>query len=188
MLSVLAFATLAGSCHQAIILEPIITFEGKPLLLEKPTTRWTFDHGFPESLKGPIRRGFRYWNEQSGKKLFQEIPNRDSISPATGVVVTMDPEHSPDDRFGESSTLAEVTRWFGRYGTQGAVMIVFKDFEVLGSEDEQESVARHEVGHIVGFNHFENPRCLMYAYVSGSRHPIGMCPAERRIFNRYYVK
>jgi hypothetical protein len=153
--------------------------------------KWNFTCDFPEKFKADVRDGFRYWDDMTKKDLFQEVPCGTINKPDQGIAVGWSMKEYLED--GEKEKVAGTAYIFpGLEVPTGGAIMFWKDWLTERNGNIRRSVSRHEVGHLLGFEH--NTRwdsCLMYPYVSTDRvsyegHEKQACWSEYRAFIRNY--
>lgn len=171
--------------------------------LDELPTRWAFDCQFPDSQKWPVRSGFSYWNVLAGHEIFREEPDCSKTNEITSylefVVMASDAQYPYDVPFivGNKVQIPEPTfattsrHMIERSQIIGAVILFYKPWLEETSLAIQTSVARHEIGHALGFEHNGAETCLMHEYVNTEYHryndkPKSVCREEKDIFLALY--
>lgn len=154
------------------------------LVIEKRPIVWEFQCSFPEDFKQEARAGFTYWNRLAGYELFYEDVCTDSTS-EFGSIVVMYSDRSLEGSSPDSYTLAQTS-----FILMGAVRTVtfFREWTDPDNIGDMVTVSRHEVGHVLGFDHGDDPSCLMYPSVEPRSHGRDgkACRSEVRMFRRFY--
>jgi hypothetical protein len=153
--------------------------------------RWNFPCDFPEKFKADVRDGFNYWDDLTPRQLFQEVAECGVLlHPSQGIIVGSFMKEYED---GTKDKVAGTAYEYVRNDVPiGGMIIFWKDWLTEKNGNVRRSVARHEVGHILGFEH--NTRwesCMMYPYISTSNvqyygHEKQACWSEYRAFMRHY--
>lgn len=190
-----ALSVLLSGCGETRF-EPIHIFEGtKQLLAERPTY-WGFSCSFlGEKERQAVREGFEYWDNMARQKLFQEVQDCDSINPSDkGILVTRSIASNARSTK-EFTILAYVERYGNSDGMVGAEMVFEPEWGSDAFADETFlGTPRHEVGHVLGFEHFPRKSCLMYKTISAHDDDMPLesgktkeaCTEELSIFHLYY--
>lgn len=148
----------------------------------KQSFDWQFSCDFPEDFKNSARFGFDYWNMLAGRVVFTEQPCGEDI--LRNVVVYY------SDKSREGSDEMHFTIAQTSFSFVGAIRTVtfFREWTAPENFMDTISVARHEVGHVLGFEHSDDKKCLMYPTIVEKRKSWNAvaCEEERRIFRRYY--
>ena len=177
--------------------------DGHRARLDAVPTTWAFDCQFPDSQKMPVRLGFSYWNVLAGNEIFREeydCTKVNEISSYFEVIVmasnTVHDEDKPLTEMGEivfkSPTFATTARrMIEDRQIIGGVILVYLPWLQEPSLAIQTSVIRHEVGHVLGFEHNGVETCLMSEYINGEYHryddsPKSACREEKRDFLALY--
>jgi hypothetical protein len=164
--------------------------DGRPQVFVSLPVEWNFPCDFPENRKQDVREGFRYWDDMTDRDLFREMPGCGKVRADRGIVVTLSP-HSNIDEDGVHA-LGSAYAHVGKDGVQtGGAMVLWREWR-----DEtgpmRRSVTRHEVGHLLGFQHNRGwGTCLMYPYinVAGAQYldrEKRACRSEVREFRQHY--
>lgn len=182
----LIFVSCAGPAHTT----PVRPVPAQVLWTHLPDRRpvtWSFDCSFPLGLRSAVREGFAYWDEQTPVHLFEELD--------CGAQADVEVHHSAD--FYRIHGWVAGTRVFRRGDDWSRADITFYrpffDGNFSGGHDDSVrwTVARHEVGHVIGFHHLEDDSCVMYKWVDGPRYTHGqfpkqLCDYERGVFDASY--
>jgi hypothetical protein len=155
LLTALIFLTSCETIAPARILDD----DSKPVKLEIPATVY-YSCQFWLYEKTEIRRATEYWNEVAGVKLF--IPSEKCGIPDTGELISVNfIDKEKIDRDTGSYEVAETRAGDGN-PVKDAEIFIFNRWRRLLSPQQQESVVRHELGHVLGMDHTPDGRCLMY--------------------------
>lgn len=162
---------------------------GMRIVFNTLPVRWSFHCEYPEGHKDIVRKAFRYWDDLTDEDLFVESKlcglhqYKDS---STGIAVyTTNMVYMNGNR----NTWGIAQHFFDHAGLRGAI-IFFKPW-LEGDQISKESIARHEIGHIIGFKHSKVVSCLMYDFIYESvRSPRdkvkNVCSEELKIFLSLY--
>lgn len=153
--------------------------------------KWSFSCDFPEKLRDDVRDGFRYWDDLTEKQLFEEVACGILHNPAQGIVIGYSPKEYVDEDTKEKIAGTAYVYMHSQIPTGGAI-IFWKDWLSERNPNVRRSVSRHEVGHVLGFEH--NTRwdsCLMYPFISTDKvrydgHEKQVCWSELKAFRRHY--
>lgn len=150
---------------------------------------WSYACDFPEELKPPVREGFTYWNKILERDLFVELPGCGVLtlilSEQPRVLVTFVPGPHPD----KAEILA--TTDVGLFGgiPRSAVLRYYGTWADHKLPHPLESAARHEAGHVLGFDHSDLERCLMFPTITMEnyvRKPKTACKEEVEMAKQLY--
>lgn len=153
--------------------------------------RWGFSCSFPDDgrLKEEVREGFRYWDDLTPVHLFEEEKACGRVLPIDGIEVL--PIHV---KYRRDREIVEGTAYYyPTVGRQvGGAIVLWQDWFEEEYPDTRRSIVRHEVGHILLFDHNEETdRCLMSPWINSERyryhgHEKGLCWSELREFRRRF--
>lgn len=134
---------------------------GKDRVLSRPI-HWAFTCSFPKALKASVREGFNYWERVTGLQLFVEDRQCGKPLQDSWVLVA-----SIDSEFYDSPSAIAVSSLYDKQDKYyGGVITFWKSWSAKGtSKASRETVAAHEVGHMLGMDHDEREECEMYPYV-----------------------
>lgn len=153
--------------------------------------KWNFTCSFPEKFRNDVRDGFRYWDDMTKRQLFVEVPCGTLLTPSQGIIVgASDKEYIEENKKEKVAGTAYV--FLHNDVPTGGAIVMWKDWLIEKNGNVRRSVSRHEVGHVIGFEH--NTRwdsCMMYPYVSTERvsyegREKQACWSEYRVFMRHY--
>lgn len=153
---------------------------------------WSFRCTFPESFKHEIRFSFQYWDDLTDVELFSERPCG-TTTRKTGIVVDAVDLYFVDGPRPQN-TLGYVWRSFGEKGVlSGGLVLYFRPWLRSDSEMLRENAAIHEVGHLLGLIHGNDPDCSMYPFMDSpstgdkySHQRKHVCKGEISEFERHY--
>lgn len=133
-----------------------------------------------------------WWNRKLGIRVFEKVPEDvaclciDAACPKMLVMeglTNFDPYDVPDSGI---NTYARTHLLRGSTDIR-AVVIKFYDPYWNTTDEAKTTIARHEMGHVLGLMHTDNERCLMYYTVERNLDtPKGLCDSERKAFMRHY--
>lgn len=141
-----------------------------------------------------VRSGFEYWERLLGKKLFFEntkcgmsdyfIPSKKKQGIA---IVTSDlPEYVIRNNKKVALWAEAPTATFLEDGSHSNMIVFYPMWSYSDNEDARNSVVRHEIGHVLGFGHTLNKRCLMYEVIELNEGLKGACLQEIKKFQELY--
>jgi len=190
MRSSLLFLLLILSCAPGLVGFKHDSY-GRPQVFNDFPVLWSFDCEFPKNMKEDVRDGFRYWNDETERPIFLEADDCGVVAlinyskPRVFVTSVMGFNPRSPNHIATTSTgiFDNVPRT--------AVVRFYKPWLEHASHGGRASVARHEVGHVLGFEHAESMFCLMYhqmdmRYYSGK--PMTACQPEIDMARRHYPR
>ena len=145
---------------------------------------WRIDPNFPPGeLTGIVRDAFDWWNLENSVWLFKEW--------AASSLVTGEPTRAPHviatwlgaDRSRLGPT-AKASRLIHSDGTRELLFGV--DWATRKTPAGVRNLARHEVGHALGFEHTDNVFSVMYPDCNWCPFTLDLYEAERREVVRFY--
>jgi hypothetical protein len=182
--AVLLSILLLASCQDVV--QMVFVFPANPIV-------WSFSCEFPERHKSAVRAGFEYWSKLLGKRLFIEndrcgvsdyfIPNKKRHGIA--VVISDKPEYVVKGR-------QKLALWAAAPSASvsdeilSSMIVLYPMWQNSHDEGLRESVMRHEIGHVLGFGHSPDNRCLMYELIEPYEGLKGACSAEIEKFREIY--
>ena len=158
--------------------------EGEPRTFSSFPIPWGFSCSYPEKLKPLARRAFKWWDDMTPVDLFREVDGCGIVDYNNGIYVI----HSDSmyDKI-EGETVWGTAHAAIRLGKlHGGVITLWRPWLQSKELDLQESVIRHEIGHLLGFDHGGDERCLMYPYITDKYRLQGLCKPEKDTFRRLY--
>ncbi len=147
-----------------------------------PPVHWHFDCSFPEDLRADVRAGFAGW-DIGGRRMFVEDEGFGCFTHLVlqEVVVHFDPSlvHDANDEevLANALPIGSPLTTGGRGNFYGQWRLERPSYRVR--------TATHEAGHILGFDHSQDPRCVMSEHISSNH---GFCQRELRAFELSYEK
>jgi hypothetical protein len=153
---------------------------------------WRFECDFPEVYRQQVRDAFRFWDNMVERDLFRERACADPAS-ADWTMVASPHYFAPEPKTVDIRTWAVTDDDDKKKTWKGGRIIFFRPY-FLNKNHEwffRESVARHEVGHVLGFLHLSEESCIMYPFVNGPNQKFegavkSGCTYERDVFRRFY--
>jgi hypothetical protein len=131
-----------------------------------------FDDSVGPDLQASVRKAAAYWNEQAGRPIF--VDGRYALPDAYNDVALVRFEWaSPDDPQHPERFELAVT-------SGDNVVTLYVGFQSEADAD-QETTARHELGHVLGFDHAKLPECLMYPVIHPRWYPMPLCQEEKTL-------
>lgn len=121
-----------------------------------------------------IRDGFSYWEEVAGRPLFVELPCLNGGDAIAGVIVHRVDRDYFDGTLGYESDNVHLGFWSGE--------IALLPPWFAGTDWTKRQVIRHEVGHLLGFDHVDDPGCIMNAEAASDE----ACGSELDTLRRIY--
>lgn len=100
-----------------------------------------------------VRDGFSYWEGMVGHRLFEEMPCVGVGEGISGVLVHREDRDYFDGTLGYESDSVPAGYWSGEIALLPAWF--------SGTDWLKRQVIRHEVGHLLGFDHVDDPGCIM---------------------------
>lgn len=184
----LLLAVIVGSCYPHQPVNMRFTEQGVMVFKNLPIN-WSFACDFPVEVRAPVREGFTYWNKMVGNTIFVEMPNCGVSGLLTSekprVLVTFVPGMNQKDPHVLAS--ADVGLFAGV--PRSAVLRYYGTWADYKKLHSLESAARHEVGHVLGFDHSDWDRCLMFPTVTMERYEKrakGACEEEIAMARQLY--
>lgn len=127
-----------------------------------------FAPGFSYELETPVRKAMAYWNEQAGAPVF--VDGRYVDSDSANVAYVRFEWGAPDDPHHPERTELAIT-------TPENVVTFYTGF-LTETDPDRETTARHELGHVLGFDHAKLVECLMYPVIKPRWYPMPLCREE----------
>jgi hypothetical protein len=186
-LAYIASLLLGGCRRPPADFVPMYVEDGHQATVRKLPMRWSFDCDFPREKRTYVRAGFDYWNGLLDRTFFVEDKCDTWDGQSAGLRISRSAVRHPKD-CDAFSILAVTQREIGKRGLSAAQIIYYPVWFQCGDENELVATSRHELGHVLGFNHFPWKECLMYHnVVDGSvGEPKRMCFEEILTFLRFY--
>lgn len=183
MKSAVVLLAILSSC-QSDVVRTTHAFLPTPL-------HWSFSCDFPKKHKRVVREGFAYWEKILGKPMFVEdrcgvadffIPGKRR---GIAVVISDVPEYKVVK--GKRWTLwaAAPMATFSNDILSGLI-VFFPMWQTETNSGLRRSVVRHEIGHILGFDHSSSRKCLMYEVIDSNEFDKGLCLAEIKRLHEVY--
>ena len=181
--------------------EALLISEGSVTLPNTLPISIVFATDFPKEYEQQVKDGIAFWNRQAGQQILraEEYDQSEGIAYVQFSPITEIEPYSCDEwnkkheennarrrKNGEKET-DDVCTPAHEYanvrhlGSDFSHMTLFKDWRDASNTTRQ-SVIRHELGHVLGFEHYGNRACLMYPVVSDTGFPKELCAAESEEF------
>jgi Matrixin len=131
-----------------------------------------FDTGMDAELERPLREAAAYWNIAAGRTLFVDATYAKPDDYNDIVFVQFkwasysDPHHPDRTELAATSPDNVITLYLGFLEQTDA---------------DRESTARHELGHVLGFDHSSLVECLMYPIIHPHWYPAELCREEKAL-------
>lgn len=190
MRSSLLFLLLFLSCAPQLVGFKVDSY-GRAQVFKDFPVLWSFDCEFPETMKDDVRDGFQYWNDETERTIFVEATDCGVVAlidyDKPRVFVTSIPNFHPRN----PELIATTSTGIYNNVPRTAVVRFFGPWLTHPSSGGRASVARHEVGHVLGFEHADSTLCLMYPQMSMEYHrwkPMTACRTEIDMARRHYPK
>lgn len=161
---------------------------GKPVkLCETPVLIFENDYLDPRVFAS-IRDGIEYWNKTLGKQILLSID--DPLPSQIHHVVFVVEQDGPPYNVACGRTISEYTQNTGC--VERSTIIFYKecygDKNNIVDNARMVSIARHELGHLMGLDHVEQMNDLMNPQPWPFQHPISASPEAISLLKSYYVK
>lgn len=196
------FGLLLGQLLSQFLFPPNALFTrwitGHRVVISQPYPAvWAFDCDFPQQHVAQVREAFNWWNTNG------TIPVMFTEAPVCGIMDLASLKTDPGrmriivqyknqliDRPGLTPYQRLTILGTGEtghtrlgYAINSGILTLYKPWETdLDSEAQQENVLRHEIGHMLGMGHSDQPGdddCLMFPTVSEDLFNRGtLCPKE----------
>lgn len=135
-----------------------------------------------------MRDSIEYWNKEIGKQILLSVD--DPLPRQIQHIVFVVEQNGPLDNQACGRTLSE---YIERNGCIERSTIIFYK-ECYGDKNNIidnariVSIARHELGHLMGLDHVEESNDLMHPQPWPFKHPISASPEAISLLKSYYVK
>lgn len=164
----LALTLLAMGCQSVVHLKAAAAGPARMIPLS-----WRFDCEFPEDRKPEVRQAFNFWDKEANTPLFTERLN--CLAEVDVVVEAVDWQRTDHG-------------WF-IMGTGYPHLITF--YRSWGEEIDwwlRENIERHEIGHVLSFEHSGERHCLMFHTVDQDywHREKPLCRDEKTLFHKMY--
>lgn len=153
-------------------------------MFKKDVIKWTFTTEFSKTNQSNVRHAFMYWNHIIGQELFQEA-QWDEIN-ENNQYVTVQFDYNCIPLFYWSGST--IVKFYKDRPNIATIKLCKKTFE-KENNFIQESIVRHEIGHVLGFDHSDFGNCLMFFsidYYKYNDHVKDVCDEEKETVRRYY--
>lgn len=163
--------------------------KGSPRIFKNLPILWSFDCEFPEQYKMIIKNAFAYWEGHvNSRPLFEERKDcsiSDFFDGTTdgGIGIIIDDEQKFLDKIPLHGIAPIVVKNDSVYA---GLVVLFPVWKQLNNELLQESVVRHEIGHLLGLDHNNNKSCLMYKTIDFDENKKGACLQEIKTIKQFY--
>jgi hypothetical protein len=150
-----------------------------PKAIKVPYT-WKFECGFPSSMKVPVIEGFIYWNNVGKYRLFNYKECNEYAD--------LEIKASKNVKISNATTKHDMSIY--ATASSGGITFYFSWY-YLDNHFMKTNVARHEIGHVLGFRHHKDPDCLMYPTIGTEKYHNSLknlCADELNQFNQNYRK
>lgn len=142
--------------------------EGELVRIATPATLY-LDCSLTQDQQVMVTEAAEYWNTAVGKKLIVVEPEcgvpEDSYATVEGTTIKVQflDLRVVDPRHGEPYVEAAATHLDTNNGLiYHATISLYRTWLQIGYGRKQASIIRHELGHVLGLDHTEDRRCLMY--------------------------
>ncbi len=158
---------------------------GKPFIFDQLPIKWRFDCEFPEENKHIVRNSFNYWESLIKTKLFKEENECgfsvffDSKTKQNGIGIMLFPNQESIILNNQKLELwgrAPVSTF--ENGAKSGLILFYPIWDIEENDNIKESIARHEIGHILGFAHSLDTNCLMFEIVNKTNKKKDACLLE----------
>ena len=148
---------------------------------------WGFTCDFPSEYKGDVRGSFEWWDDMTAVDLFHERRCVDeSVWPERQmIVVAWSKEDAHSTGFGTRGTAYRDVRSVDDRHLHSAKIRFWRKW----FEDDRKyrlTVARHEIGHALGFHHIPYKDRLMYRHTRAADGLKNLCDVEEEEFRSHY--
>lgn len=188
MIKYMPLLALAGCTWLFSIPPDLLEDDNGPIQATIPVTI-QFDEKFPKSDIPVVLAAASYWNKISGVRLFTDELSVDGEL----LIVTASVENPTDKNAIQTNNkhphiiASTHTGRIEKARVKDAVITFYEAWLFFVTGADQESAARHELGHVLGLDHTTDPNCVMHASVIHDDTPRELCASERDLIRKMYV-
>lgn len=166
-----------SSCHTGRPLPPVPI----PAPIMRTPMSYSFTCAFPENLRPSVRAGFDYWNDIVPGTFVESL----GCDLANGIIVSLSRmSYLRGDGTLDPNTWADTLNMQAHGQIVGSLITFYADW-ATGDRRVQGSVVRHEIGHVMGFEHSKHGECIMHSSINTTTvkyddRTKAACPSEIR--------
>ena len=141
-------------------------------------------------MQFPILRAAAYWNRVLGQSVFLVAPYAFEQGAICRLEMADEQPADPDRPHRVEIAKTYTSPLILRGGTLHStfVRVTFFNYFFTLDEVDQENVARHEFGHVLGLEHIDDTACLLYPDALFLGHVRDGCPSELDLARAMYPR